>query len=283
MSRIEAFAPAKINLTLHVTGQREDGYHLLESLVCFAMHGDLVTVEAAETLSLHIEGPFAAGLSAGADNLVLRAARLLDPRRGARITLTKRLPVSSGIGGGSADAAATLRALAALWDVALPAPADLAVLGADVPVCLRSGFARMTGIGDRLVPLGRAPDLALVLVNPGVAVSTPDVFRALARKDNAGMTPMPPVARGDAWLDWLAAQRNDLEAPAQGLAPVVGEVLSALRALPGCRLARMSGSGATCFALFDRDRAPAGLAERFPHWWVACTRVLPEEVVALAG
>lgn len=271
MTTVEAFAPAKINLTLHVTGQRPDGYHLLDSLVAFADVGDTVRAEPADRLSLKIEGPFAHQLTPDEDNLVLRAARLLDPDRGAALTLIKRLPVASGIGGGSADAAAALRALSALWDLPLPEEDRLIPLGADVPVCLRPRLTRMRGIGEVLDRLGPVPEFGLVLVNPGIEVLTPAVFKALAQKDNP---PMDWSGQGpetwDGWIAWLACQRNDLEAPAIALAPVIGTVLDALRALPGCRLARMSGSGATCFALFDPgatiDAGP--ISQRHPDWWV---------------
>ncbi|KPP83997.1 MAG: 4-(cytidine 5'-diphospho)-2-C-methyl-D-erythritol kinase IspE [Rhodobacteraceae bacterium HLUCCA08] len=270
-------APAKINLCLHVTGQRADGYHRLDSLVCFTGLGDRVTVRPAKGLSLRITGPFAAGLSAE-DNLVLRAARLFGSDRGAAITLDKVLPVASGIGGGSADAAATLRALSRLWG--LPRPDDVLSLGADVPVCLSPELQRMQGVGEVLTPLGPAPMLDMLLVNPGVTLATPRVFAGLARRDNAPLGPdMPDPFDTAAWIGWLAEQRNDLEAPALKLAPEIGTVLAALRAQDGCLLARMSGSGATCFALFAddaaRDAAGAALRAQYPGWWVAETDEAP--------
>ena len=271
----DAFAPAKINLTLHVTGRRADGYHLLDSFVAFAGVGDTLTVEAADQLSLRVDGPMAAGLGAGDDNLVLRAARLLDPDRAAALRLTKRLPVASGIGGGSADAAATLRALARLWSLPLPDKTRVLSLGADVPVCLDGRPARMRGVGDVVEPLAAAlPAAWLVLVNPGVAVSTPAVFAALDRRDNP---PMPE--RLPDWPDaaslaaFLADQRNDMEAAAIGLQPVIEEVKTGLASQPGCLIARMSGSGATCFGLFaDAARANAAatsLTQGHPGWWIA--------------
>lgn len=265
-------APAKINLCLHVTGQRPDGYHLLQSLVCFASIGDVLTVAPAERLSLEITGPYAAGLGADADNLVLRAARIFGSDRGAVIRLEKCLPIASGIGGGSADAAAALRALSRLWD--LPIPGDLMSLGADVPVCLSRELQRMEGAGEVLTPLGPAPFLDMLLVNPGVALSTPEVFAELHRKDNPALGPdMPDPFDTEAWIGWLCGQRNDLEAPAIAAAPVIADVLAALRAQPGCLLARMSGSGATCFALFTddaaRDAAAGVLRRDHPDWWVA--------------
>jgi 4-diphosphocytidyl-2-C-methyl-D-erythritol kinase len=270
------FAPAKINLCLHVTGRRQDGYHLLDSLAIFAGAGDEVEAEPAEDLTLIIEGPFAAGLRAEPDNLVLRAARALAVAAGiaprARITLHKHLPIASGIGGGSADAAAALRVLQRLWATGLPEPdlhALAASLGADVPVCLAAAPARMTGIGEILHPAPALPEFGLVLVNPGLAVSTPAVFRAR----QAGFS--QPLALPEAWKDAaamaldLAQLRNDLEPPAIGLCPAIGEVLRALRAAPGVLLARMSGSGATCFALTATASEAAQVAASTPGqgWW----------------
>ncbi len=277
---ISRVAPAKINLTLHVTGQRDDGYHLLDSLVMFTSLGDKVTVAPADNLSLTINGPFAAGLDAGEDNLVLRAARLFGVDRGAAITLTKNLPVASGIGGGSADAAATLHALSALWDVALPDNAAILILGADVPVCMTAQLSRMRGIGDQVVGLGPAPMLDLLLVNPNVGVSTPTVFKSLASKSNAPMDgDMPDPFDIDDWVQWVVAQRNDLQAPAQATAPVITGVLAALSGQNGCTLARMSGSGATCFAIFEdgdmRDAAATALRATHPDWWIAETDEAP--------
>uniref|UniRef100_UPI00386F7207 4-(cytidine 5'-diphospho)-2-C-methyl-D-erythritol kinase n=1 Tax=Salibaculum sp. TaxID=2855480 RepID=UPI00386F7207 len=269
-------APAKLNLCLHVTGQRADGYHLLDSLVAFTEVGDRVTVTPADRLSLSIEGPFAAGLSSESENLVLRAARLLDPQRGAHIHLHKALPVAAGIGGGSADAAATLRALSRLWERPLPEAAQTLALGADVPACLTPGLFRMRGIGQELARLQDPSPLPLLLVNPGVAVSTPGIFGALAPKTNAQMDDaMPASSDTAAWVAWLARQRNDLTAPAIAEEPVIGRVLEALSVLPGVRLARMSGSGATCFALFAetarRDAAAESLHRAHPGWWVMAT------------
>lgn len=279
MPAIEVFAPAKINLSLHVTGQRADGYHLLDSLVVFASVGDTILVQPAQTLSLQIEGPFGAGLAAEPDNLVLRAARLFDAPHGAAIRLIKRLPLSSGIGGGSADAAATLRALSALWRRPMPASGAILGLGADVPVCVASAPCRMRGIGEAITPLTGVPQMGLVLVNPGVAVPTHAVFSALARRDNPPMDAPVAAPHRDrrTWIAWLARQRNDLETAAIAQQPAIGCVLAALRALPGCRLARMSGSGATCFGLFDPGHAPdlAPLQAAHPHWWIASAEILP--------
>jgi 4-diphosphocytidyl-2-C-methyl-D-erythritol kinase len=265
-------AQAKINLALHVIGRRADGYHLLDSLVAFADFGDLIHVETAADLSLHLTGPKAADLTSGPDNLVLRAAAAFEAgAKGARITLDKHLPVASGIGGGSADAAAALQALSALWGCPLPKAASVLALGADVPVCLVGRPARMEGIGEKVTPLS-LPQAFIVLANPGVGLATASVFAALTRRDNA---PLPAPA---AWPDaaalahWLHAARNDLEPPAQALAPVIGTVLAALGRQQGCLLARMSGSGATCFGLFataaQAEAAAAALARAEAAWWV---------------
>ena len=266
------FAPAKINLCLHVTGRRADGYHLLDSLVVFAGVGDQVSGTLADPPSLRVEGPMAAGLTGEGDNLVLRAARAMGVS--ARIVLEKHLPVSSGIGGGSADAAATLRLLARLSGRALPDAGAVLALGADVPVCLAGRPTRMTGIGEGLTPLPLLPEVWMVLANPGVAVSTPAIFRALARADNAPLPRDLPRLRSAADLAaFVMMQRNDLEPPALTLEPVIGRVKAALSAQPGCLMARMSGSGATCFGLFA-DALSANAAARAiraaePGWWVA--------------
>lgn len=277
----EAFAPAKVNLTLHVTGQRADGYHTLDSLVVFADVGDLVRAEAADDLSLTLAGPMAAGLATEGDNLVLRAARHLGVR-GARLTLTKRLPIASGIGGGSSDAAAAIRALCALEGRELPQAAGLAQLGADVPVCLKPHPCRMRGLGEVLDPVDGLPPFWLVLANPAVAVPTPAVFAALSRRDGAPMPDrLPALADVPALVAFLSRQRNDLEPPARQIAPVIGTVLAALAGQDGCLLARMSGSGATCFGIFANqaaaDRACAGIARAEPGWWVVSAAVPPRQ------
>ncbi|SCY85151.1 4-(cytidine 5'-diphospho)-2-C-methyl-D-erythritol kinase [Paracoccus tibetensis] len=264
-------APAKLNLALHVTGRRADGYHLLDSLVAFAAVGDEVALTPGP-LALQIDGPFAAGLGTDEDNLCLRAARMVGGQ--ARIRLTKNLPVASGIGGGSADAAAVLRALKRMGLELPPAPERL---GADVPVCLASRPARMEGVGEIVTPLPPLPRLHLVLVNPGIAVATPRVFAALARKDNPPLPPVPRFARASDLTAWLAQTRNDLEAPAIALAPQVREVLDALQA-QGAGFARMSGSGATCFGIFATAGAAAEAAAALgrPGWWAVASELAPD-------
>jgi 4-diphosphocytidyl-2-C-methyl-D-erythritol kinase len=280
-------ARAKVNLSLKVLGRRADGYHELESLVAFAGVGDELTLEPGPELGLSIGGPLGSGLEADERNLVLRAARALadeaGPLRSGRFHLVKRLPVASGIGGGSADAAGALRLLARLNGMSRGEPALLraaARVGADVPVCLDSRARMMAGIGERLGGPLRLPPLFSVLVNPGVPVETAAVFRELGLQRGQDLSPagaMPDLAQPsvDALVALLGASGNDLEAPARRAAPILGDVLAGLAALPGCRLARMSGSGATCFALFDDCRASAAAAKALqrsrPGWWVKPT------------
>ncbi|MCV2892947.1 4-(cytidine 5'-diphospho)-2-C-methyl-D-erythritol kinase [Lentibacter sp. XHP0401] len=271
MTRVEeAFAPAKVNLALHVTGQRADGYHLLESLVVFANIGDCVTARLADEPSLHVHGPLAAGVPTGPGNLVLKAAAWAG--HDAAFELEKNLPAAAGIGGGSSDAAAALRALEALTGRAVDVT-RLAELGADLPVCYFGRSCLMRGVGEQVegVALPRVP---AVLANPRVEVATPKVFAALALKDNPPMPVLPVLDDVSALVAFLANEtRNDLEAPALALAPVIGEVIDRLWALEGARLARMSGSGATCFALFDEigaaEKAAADLKAQKPDWWIS--------------
>jgi 4-diphosphocytidyl-2-C-methyl-D-erythritol kinase len=270
---------AKLNLALHVRSREPDGYHRIETLFAFCEHGDTLSAASADDLSLAVTGPYAAALGDPVDNLVLQAADALRRRhgvtRGAALTLDKRLPVASGIGGGSADAAAALRLLNRLWVIGA-ADDDLiplaASLGADVPACLASHTARGEGRGDRLLPVESAElaGMPVLLVNPGVPLSTGQVFAAWDGVDRGPLANLPPLA---------AAQqgRNDLEAPAKALAPAVVEVLERLGESPGLILARMSGSGATCFALFEserqRDAASARLAASNPGWWRLASRL----------
>lgn len=268
-------ARAKVNLWLNVVGRRADGYHLLDSLVAFTDLADEIEVAAAADLSLSVEGPAAASLSGESDNLVLKSARLLADRAGvaprAAIRLTKRIPVAAGLGGGSADAAATLRALVDLWRVAMPEEElfDLAAaLGADVPMCLAGRTSFVSGIGERLAPAPRLPDCAVLLVNPGVALPTPEVFAA-RRKDFSPVRAAPP-----AWSDLatfgreLAGRGNDLAEAAISLRPEIGDVLDHLRQGADAIHAGMSGSGATCFGLFETiDAAHRAEALLPAAWW----------------
>lgn len=269
MATSEAFAPAKINLTLHVTGQRPDGYHLLDSLVVFADIGDRITVRQGRGLHLSVSGPMAEGVPVDESNLVLRAARAAGVRD-ASIQLDKHLPAAAGIGGGSSDAAATLRALSRSHGATCDDPLSL---GADVPVCMLARTARMRGIGDIVAPLDGVPPLPAVLVNPGVSVPTPDVFRTLDRRDGPAMPEIPGFADATACVRWLSEQRNDMQAAAIRLQPVIDTVLSELDG-QGALLARMSGSGATCFGLFEtraQAEAAAGAIAAVHRWWVRPT------------
>jgi 4-diphosphocytidyl-2-C-methyl-D-erythritol kinase len=289
---VRVAAPAKLNLYLHVTGRRADHYHTLDSLIAFAGLADAVTAAPAPPgeITLEIDGSFAEAIAtAGEGNLVLRAARALAAATGtkacARLRLTKNIPVAAGLGGGSADAAAALRALVELWRVdAAPRLDEIALsLGADVPVCLVSRPSLVAGIGEVVSPVPALPDAGVLLVNPGVAVATAAVFTAFdetapatARTAPGGAPPPPGPFAGSfdsvaALAAALAPARNDLTAAAQGLVPAIGEVLAALAAADGCRLARMTGSGATCFGLFDdagaAEAARRGVARAHPQWW----------------
>jgi 4-diphosphocytidyl-2-C-methyl-D-erythritol kinase len=278
---VAAFAPAKVNLYLHVTGRRDDGYHLLDSLVAFADIGDRLTAEPAKSLSLTVDGPEATDLAAaGDDNLVLRAARLLAERAGitagAALRLEKHLPVAAGIGGGSSDAAAALLALNRLWRISLEDEALCALgarLGADVPACLYRRAVWVGGTGERVEPAGPLPEAGILLVNPRRALPTAAVFAVRRGRfgDVGRFAPVPSTAAGLARA--LLPCRNDLTEAAIGLVPEIAAVLALLGRLPGSLLARMSGSGATCFALFAEraaaEKARAVVAAAEPRWWSA--------------
>jgi 4-diphosphocytidyl-2-C-methyl-D-erythritol kinase len=282
-----AFAAAKVNLYLHVAPPTSDGYHPIASLMAFADVGDEVSAEPAEALSLAIDGPFGAGLSAEADNLVLRAARALlahagRPDAGARLVLTKALPIAAGLGGGSSDAGAALRLLNDMLGLGLgegDLEAVAAGIGADGAACVRGRMLVAEGRGEALSPAPAMPPLPAVLVNPGVPSPTGAVYRAYDDSGAPGRAdlPTPPPLHTVADVAaWLANCRNDLEPPALGLEPRIGEALAALKAAPESLLARMSGSGATCFALCatrsDAEALAARLAAANPGWWVkACT------------
>lgn len=257
------FAPAKVNLALHVTGQRADGYHLLDTLVAFASVGDHLSAEPATEFSLRVSGAEGDGVPEDDSNLVLRAARLCrgGPRR---FHLEKHLPTASGIGGGSSDAAAAVRLMQGDFDAA-----EILALGADIPMCLNPVAARVRGIGEEITPLPSFPEMHAVLVNPRVAVSTPPVFKALAIKENAPLSALPENSAN--FLPWLQDQRNDLQAPAETLFPEITLVLEALQTTRP-QLARMSGSGATCFAIYsdqvEAAQAATTLQQAQPEWWV---------------
>ena len=286
-ARLIERAPAKINLTLHVVARRDDGYHALESLVVFTRSGDTLTLEPGAALSLAIGGPTAAAAGDIEDNLVMRAARALA-QRVERLTLghfhlVKRLPVAAGIGGGSSDAAAALRLLARANGLMPDDPrvmAAAAETGADIPVCVAARARIMRGIGDELGPVLALPPLPALIVNPGVPLETRAVFKRmdLAPGWRTSASAHPAFADGqgaDAIFTALKRGRNDLEDPACVLVPVVSDVLAVLGAARGCRLARMSGSGATCFGLFSDCRAAARAKKAIqavhPGWWVKTT------------
>jgi 4-diphosphocytidyl-2-C-methyl-D-erythritol kinase len=280
-------ARAKINLYLHVTGRRADGYHLMDSLVCFAELGDELTIAPAADLSLSLEGPFAPSLT-GSDNLVLRAARLIDPARGAALHLNKQLPVAAGIGGGSSDAAAALKGLSKLWGKPLPSPEAVLALGADLPVCLADGPSFVGGIGEALEAAPPLPPTAMVLANPRRPLPTVDVFRGYGRASSgrfsapARWNEAPADAQSLAAL--LSERGNDLTQAAIALVPEIGDLLDAIARSPGCLLARMSGSGASCFGLFAASdvaaKAAAMLQVVSPNWWIRATSIAAGGAVA---
>lgn len=283
---LECAAPAKVNLALHVTGRRADGYHLVESLVVFTNHGDRLRVEASARDAFSVTGPFASQLADSSDNLVLKARDLLRRHFGpaaagpVALKLEKNLPVAAGIGGGSSDAAAAFSLLSRFWDLDADAETLARIglsLGADVPMCLSARPLLAGGIGETLEPLPHFPALPLLLVNPGAPLKTPVIFSALDRREN----PPLPALRHDGSLSsvvaWLAATRNDLQAAALSFLPEIGRVLAILEA-EGAGLARMSGSGATCFGIFDTqaeaERAEAAVAARHPEWFVRATSTM---------
>ena len=285
MPMLSGFAPAKINLTLHVTGKRDDGYHLLDSLVVFAGVGDKIEVSLSNDLTLAVEGPFKAGIPTDDSNIIIKAAMALLHARGAAhgaaIKLTKSLPHPAGIGGGSSDAALTLALLAELWGLPPLKPDHpfCAALGADVPVCMNAPHPmRMGGIGDLLTPAPNLPDCAMVLVNTGTPAKTSDIFGALHSPDHDTMAHIPSGMDFDGLCDWLTRQRNDLLIPARALTSGVDEALNKLASMPQVKHTFMSGSGATCVGLV-RNMTHAQQVARViqvseMNWWVAPARML---------
>jgi 4-diphosphocytidyl-2-C-methyl-D-erythritol kinase len=278
---LRVLAPAKINLFLHVGEKRPDGYHELESLVAFADYGDRLVLESAAQTTLALKGPFAGALGATPDNLVLRALRALGSRQ-ARIVLEKNLPLASGLGGGSADAAAALRGVNLLHHLGLDEArlcAIAAELGSDVPACVLSRTLWMTGRGEHVAAVAPLPSFALVLANPGTAVPTSAIFAALNARSGVGKMAPPKTPITSVWelVEYLGDAGNDLEAPACSLVPAIDSVLEALGHEPGCVLAQMCGSGATCFGLFQDGPWAEGAAERLamdhPDWWVRATHL----------
>ncbi|WP_274425450.1 4-(cytidine 5'-diphospho)-2-C-methyl-D-erythritol kinase [Chelativorans sp. YIM 93263] len=291
---LESFAPAKINLALHVTGRRADGYHLLETLVVFACNGDRLTAQRGDRDSFEITGPFAQDVPSGEDNLVLRVRDLMREHFSeaadtpVRLSLEKNLPVASGIGGGSSDAAATLALLGQFWSIRNKADAIARIafrLGADVPMCMTARPLVAHGIGDEINMVADFPEFPLLLVNPGVPLATPAVFKALMSRHNPPLPSLNGKSRGEV-LDWLASTRNDLEAPALALRPEIGRALGALKAQQAL-FARMSGSGATCFGIFESieaaERAARAIAEEHPGWFVKATTTMPAAQETVIG
>lgn len=273
----EEFARAKVNLCLHVTGQREDGMHLLDSIVVFPEVGDELQAVPDETLSLEIYGPFGNDLDAGEDNLIIRAAKMLSDK-GAKLRLRKNLPVAAGIGGGSADAAASIRLLSDIWNEEIPSIEDLSALGADVPVCLAQVPTRMSGIGEKLTPLPALPRFWIVLVNTGQGVETGSVFKAMKTRNNARLSDIPESFQSSEVLfDFLRTQRNDMQTSAIEICPEIADCLRAIEATEECALARMSGSGGTCFGLYatkeDALAAASEIGTNYPDWWVVSAQV----------
>lgn len=281
-------APAKVNLALHVTGRRADGFHTLHTLCVFTELGDQLSARPANEDRLTVSGPFADDLPVGRSNLVVRTIEKFRARfpghieGGVSIHLEKHLPVAAGLGGGSADAAAVLRILARMGAAPVP-DAELfalaATLGADVPMCLYSRTCEVLGIGERIKPVTAFPPVHLVLVNPMAPVSTADVFRRLETRENPPMPPLPEALDRAAMLSlWLSDTRNDLEPPAIAIAPAIAGVIETIAATAGCALARMSGSGATCFGLYGSaaaaHQAAHDLREKLSGYWVAATPVV---------
>jgi len=276
-NELQEHAPAKLNLYLHITDKRPDGYHLLDSMVVFPDIADTIKLVPSKRLSLTITGPYAHELSASEDNLIMKAARLLNPAYGAALTLIKNLPIASGIGGGSADAAATLRLLNDHWKLNLPDDELMRLalsLGADVPVCLKSQSCIMRGIGEVISTAPKLPNCGIILINPNVSVSTAHIFKSLTSVQNAEAS-CPPDELKDylQFINFLSGQRNDMQDAAIAIAPEIQIVLDALAVNSDIDFLRMSGSGATCFGITETPeqahKAANNLKELHPNWWVA--------------
>lgn len=276
---ISVTAHAKVNLTLHVVGQLPNGYHNLQSLVGLTDFGDQIYLSPASGFEFQVTGPFSQGIPLDDRNLVVRAAQFMANKYSreleCKVVLEKNLPMASGIGGGSSDAAAVMKALSQYWSVPLPNVDELMALGADIPVCMSSGLTLMEGAGEQVTPLAPPPAWGLLLINPNVGVSTPAVFNALSRKNNPQMEKVTEHCHD---IGWLCNQRNDLEPPAVAMVPEVAAVLDAISTTPHCKVARMSGSGATCFGVFADVNAAQTAAEtlkhRHPNWWVVATKLI---------
>ena len=272
MQMISEFAPAKINLSLHLVGQKSNGYHLLDSIVSFVNIGDKISIVPGKSGELKVAGPFANDLPKSNHNLVVKAARLFNNSKLSQITLEKNIPVTSGIGGGSADAAATVRLFSKLYNKPVPPIEKLISLGSDVPVCMQKGIVRMMGVGEKLINLSPAPKVGILLVNPRKALSTAEVFNATKEKNNSGLNLQGSIEKSlNSWFDWINSMRNDLTASAIDLIPDIGLILDKLITCEGARVVRMSGSGATCFALFEDfdllQDAKVKITTECPSFW----------------
>ena len=282
IKNIRKVAKAKVNLALHVIGKLENGYHVLDSLVGFPDIGDILTFTKASKISLSISGPFADDLVGNSthddSNIIIKAAKLACVgNQGAKIHLTKNLPVASGIGGGSTDAAATLIAIAQLWNNSLPIARDIIGLGADVPACLSDSFKRMGGIGEKLLEVPKPSQMWIVLVNCGLKISTQTIFDEINFADNEPLNELPIFTSSMGFCDYLLNQRNDLEKVVCNRFPEVQSVLKILRSTQGSKLVRMSGSGSTCFALYFSKKealsAESSIQEQFNDYWVKATTI----------
>ena len=278
---VRVMARAKVNLALHVIGQRANGLHLLDSLVAFPEFGDELIFEKANDLSFSVSGPFGDELlkeTASDSNIVIRAAKLLKENdNGVAIHLIKNLPIASGVGGGSSDAAITLQTLSRLWKKQMPKVEDLLTLGADVPVCLSNKFQWMQGIGETRVALAAPTPMWIVLANPGIKISTGTIFDLLSNKKNDKLEPLPNLIDQESFFCYLRRQRNDLEAVTSSLHPKVGEMIQIINETRNCKLCRMSGSGATCFGLYLQKEYAINAEEQirnsFPTAWAVSARL----------
>ncbi|MBL6856374.1 MAG: 4-(cytidine 5'-diphospho)-2-C-methyl-D-erythritol kinase [Rhodobacteraceae bacterium] len=274
--KIESLAAAKINLALHVIGFNEERYHEIDSLVTFANIGDIIQVRPYNSLKLSIDGPFASSVPQGAENIIIKAAKFLSLDGKAHIRLTKNLPVQAGLGGGSADAAATLRSLSKLWN--LPIPNSPEVLGADIPICLLSETAVVQGIGEKIMPVSIPEKLQIILIKPCTGLSTETVFKTLKEKNNKKMNPYLGTESKYIFKKHIKALRNDLLKPSIELAPIIKDVLSFLNTQNGIYFSQMSGSGTTCFGLFENKinalKALSNAKRKFPEMWCQTAQLL---------
>ena len=274
--KIESLAAAKINLALHVIGFNEERYHEIDSLVTFANIGDIIQVRPYNSLKLSIDGPFASSVPQGAENIIIKAAKFLSLDGKAHIRLTKNLPVQAGLGGGSADAAATLRSLSKLWNV--PIPNSPEVLGADIPICLLNETAVVQGIGEKIMPVSIPEKLQIILIKPCTGLSTETVFKTLKEKNNKKMNPYLGTDSKYIFKKHIKALRNDLLKPSIELAPIIKDVLSFLNTQNGIYFSQMSGSGTTCFGLFENKinalKALSNAKRKFPEMWCQTAQLL---------